>query len=129
MTADFGLIDQKTKRRKMKWTRHRTHSIMEQNLKSWNFWLGTYEFLCRLSFKSKSLKSIPRFEFPKRFVKKTLKNNGNIFMIKCKTACIGILYTFSSCIASRTTDTRWLYPWFFEAQIQFPIPNKHLGFR
>ena len=28
----------------------------------------------------------------------------------------------------RTTDTWWLNPWFFAAQIQIPIPNKYLGF-
>ena len=32
------------------------------------------------------------------------------------------------CISSRTTDKRWLNPWFFAAQIQIPIPNKYLGF-
>ena len=29
---------------------------------------------------------------------------------------------------TRTTDTRWLNPKFFAAQIQIPIPNKYLGF-
>ena len=28
----------------------------------------------------------------------------------------------------RTTDSRWLNPQFFAAQIQIPIPNKYLGF-
>ena len=28
-------------------------------------------------------------------------------------------------VQPRTTDTHWLNPKFFEAQIQIPIPNKH----
>ena len=28
----------------------------------------------------------------------------------------------------RTTDTQWLNPNFFAAQIQIPIPNRYLGF-
>ena len=28
----------------------------------------------------------------------------------------------------RTTDTQWLNPWFFVAQIQIPIRNQYLGF-
>ena len=29
---------------------------------------------------------------------------------------------------ARTTDKRWLNPWFLAAQIQIPVPNKYLGF-
>ena len=58
-----------------------------------------------------------------------------IFCI-CKYVC---MYTAESsmkshynCYITRTTDTRWLNPEFFVAQIQIPIPNKYsnkyLGF-
>ena len=33
-----------------------------------------------------------------------------------------------SCTTPRTTDTRWLNPLFFAAQVQTLIPNKYLGF-
>ena len=29
---------------------------------------------------------------------------------------------------ARTTDKRWLNPWFLAAQIQIPVPNKYSGF-
>ena len=29
---------------------------------------------------------------------------------------------------ARTTDKRWLNPWFLAAQIQIPVPNKYLGY-
>ena len=31
-------------------------------------------------------------------------------------------------LLSRTTDTRWLNPKFFAAQIQIPIPDNYFGF-
>jgi hypothetical protein len=37
------------------------------------------------------------------------------------------VYFSPLCMIPRTTDTQWLNPQFFAAQIRIPIPNKYLG--
>ena len=110
------------------------HALLHDNILSWDWmnewtkWLLTFldGTIFLNSANVNSSLSLARFSL--KTFSKCLRFSG-VSSVRFLQVQIDKYYIIQ-CIKyiSRSTDTRWLNPKFFAAQIQIPIPNKYLGF-